>query len=547
MRIELPKPMRTFAFTDLTMVELNDTDVQRMLTQVFEMAIKQGRAAANTKAATLYNEKRAALAASGRLEGFEDHRGSAVLDGWLRSSVVEMGRVGRKRASEQMQYFRPNTVAVYRAGFPARARHRQADRLVYLEMLREAAARLPGEDATKAKVWLGERFRESFGRGVVFSDPPKWAPSYDGHSEVDISALVAIYFLQEFEAKSAVDVKGVSFSPIPAATAPLGRDVLDYITSYGSHAPALVMSQHLAALIGVRLFQLPLRTARAARTLIETGELVPDMTNADESNPLEQYVDFTGEKGSPSDALARECVQRGLEATRQFFWDRMYLLAVRGAPVLRGIFDDPALSAADRLRELVKARGSAQVTAHLEYQLSLIAAENEDTEDEDTASFLAAILRDPRPAADRVADVLVEALKKRGYENAIKWFWSTGGIKTDVGLLSGPLNARRSWTYAASDILLASLLAVTFTRPGGAAPRAEMSIAELLEQFERRFGLLIDRPPKGMDSAEHRAAAAQNLEAFKYRLQLLGAFDGLSDDFNAQRVRNPLINLLEEA
>ena len=49
-----------------------------------------------------------------------------------------------------------------------------------------------------------------------------------------------------------------------------------------------------------------------------------------------------------------------------------------------------------------------------------------------------------------------------------------------------------------------------------------------------------------MDTAENRAAASANLEAFKYRLQLLGAFDGLSDDFSAQRVRNPLIDLAEE-
>ena len=61
-------------------------------------------------------------------------------------------------------------------------------------------------------------------------------------------------------------------SPVPAATRPLGTDVLDYIEAYGDRAPSLVMSQHLAALIGLRLFQLPLRTARATRSLIETGD-----------------------------------------------------------------------------------------------------------------------------------------------------------------------------------------------------------------------------------------------------------------------------------
>src|SRR4051812_43454415 len=127
MKIELPKEMRTFAFTELTQVELNDTDVERMLTQIFEMAIKQGRTASNTKAAALYDEKLADLVKSDKIKGFSGPRGEAILDGWLRASVVEMGRVGRTRATEQMQYFRPSTVAVYRAGFPSRARHRQAD------------------------------------------------------------------------------------------------------------------------------------------------------------------------------------------------------------------------------------------------------------------------------------------------------------------------------------------------------------------------------------------------------------------------------------
>lgn len=547
MKIELPKDLKTFAFTELTMVELNDTDVERMLTQIFEMAIKQGRTAANSKAAATFNEKRNALAGSAAMAGFDHPRGQAVLDGWLRSSVVEMGRVGRTRATEQMQYLLPSTVAVYRAGFPSRSRHRQADRLVYKEMLREAAARLPATDAVKARTWIGERFRESFGRGVNFSDPPKWAPTHDGTTEIDISALLALRFLDEFEAKSGVDDKsGPHRPPVPAATSPLGSDILDYIASYGTHAPPLVMSQHLGALIGLRLFQLPLRTARAVRTLIDTGELPADMSDSSASNPLEQYVDFTGEKGSPSDLIARACVQRDLQATLQFFWDRLYLLSMRNAPAMNPVFADLTTPSSHQFAELVARADDPKVVAHLEYVISLIERENADTDDEDTIAFLKEMTTSSRPAGHRLTDILVEALRKRGYENAVKWFWSTGGIKTDVGILSGPLNSRRAWSYVPSDQLLASLLAVLFTRTGGAAPQAEMGIDALLAQLNTRFGLLIDRPPADMDTAENRAAASANLEAFKYRLQLLGAFDGLSDDFSAQRVRNPLMNLAEE-
>lgn len=548
MKIELPLELKTFAFTELTMVELNDTDVERMLTQIFEMAIKQGRTATNAREALTYDEKRQALAHSGKLRGFDDATGMAILDGWLRSSVVHMGRVGLRRDTEQMQYLLPSTVAVYRAGFPSRARHRKADRLVYQEMLRETVKRLPDGDPTKARVWIGDQFRASFGRGVNFSDPPKWVPTHDGKTELDISTLLTLHFLDQFESKSGVEDKKDSHRPpVPNATSPLGTDILDYIISYGSHAPPLVMSQHLAALIGLRLFQMPLRTALAARHLIQTGHRSPDMLDAPTANPLEQYVDFTGEKGSSSDLMARACVQRDLQASLQFFWDRLYLLSLRNAPAVNHIFTDPAAEPSQQFVDLVAHADDPQVVAHLEYLLSLIKRANDETDDEDAAAFLTAMAADTRPAAHRVADVLVEALRKRGYENAVKWFWSTGGIKTDVGILSGPLNVRRSWTYAPSDLLLSSLLSVIFTRAGGGAPQAEMGIAALLAQLHDRFGLLIDRPPTQMDTAENRAAASTNLEAFKYRLQLLGAFDGLSDDFSAQRVRNPLIDLSKEA
>ncbi|GAA1999079.1 methylation-associated defense system protein MAD7 [Nocardioides kribbensis] len=547
MKIELPKDLRTFAFRELTVIEPNDTDVERMLTQIFEMAIKQGRTAGNVVAAKQYDEKRTSLASTDHLVGFDDVRGRAVLDGWLRASVVEMGRAGRTRATEQMQYVRPRTVAVFRSGFPGRGRHRGADLVVYRELLREVMARRPDEGEGKAKVWINERFRAAFGPGVVFSDPPKWAATYDGNADVDINALLSLYFLEEFEAKSAAPGKDVAYdSPVPAATRPLGTDVLDYIEAYGDRAPSLVMSQHLAALIGLRLFQLPLRGAHATRSLIETGELPADMTDAAAANPLELYVDFTGEKGSRSDLLARECVQRDLDVTRQAFWDRMYCLSLRTAPAVRPIFDDNALAPAEKIAQLVSARSSGAVVAHLEYMLSLIQNENVQTDDEDAPPFLSAMAADPRPITERVADVLVEALKKRGYENAFKWFWSTGGLETDVGILTGTKGVKSSWSYAPSDTLLASLLSVAFARQGGGAAQAELTIEAVLAQFERRFGLIVDRPPAALATAENRAAAAKNFEAFKYRLQLLGVFDGLSDDLNAQRVRNPLINLMED-
>lgn len=66
-----------------------------------------------------------------------------------------------------------------------------------------------------------------------------------------------------------------------------------------------------------------------------------------------------------------------------------------------------------------------------------------------------------------------------------------------------------------------------------------MPAAKLLNRLQKRFGILVDRPPSDFESATTRAAASENRSAFLRQLQLLGCFDGLSDDLSAQMVRRP--------
>jgi hypothetical protein len=54
-----------------------------------------------------------------------------------------------------------------------------------------------------------------------------------------------------------------------------------------------------------------------------------------------------------------------------------------------------------------------------------------------------------------------------------------------------------------------------------------------------RFGILVAEPPSNMQSYENFQAASSNKRAFISKLQLLGCYEGLSDDFSSQRVRRP--------
>jgi hypothetical protein len=67
----------------------------------------------------------------------------------------------------------------------------------------------------------------------------------------------------------------------------------------------------------------------------------------------------------------------------------------------------------------------------------------------------------------------------------------------------------------------------------------ELSLVDLIRRMEDRFGILIDRPPTEFTNADNQRIANQNKQAFVRKLQLLGCFEGLSDDPEYQLVTRP--------
>ena len=95
-----------------------------------------------------------------------------------------------------------------------------------------------------------------------------------------------------------------------------------------------------------------------------------------------------------------------------------------------------------------------------------------------------------------------------------------------------------------SDDLLATLVLLAMIEdPSGdlhhVTPRATLRLAEFLEFLEKRFGIIIARPPSFLDSVTARSAAAENFESLKRRLRQMGFFQALSDDFTAQKLQMP--------
>ncbi|HNJ44196.1 MAG TPA: hypothetical protein PKZ53_27170, partial [Acidobacteriota bacterium] len=169
-----------------------------------------------------------------------------------------------------------------------------------------------------------------------------------------------------------------------------------------------------------------------------------------------------------------------------------------------------------------------------------------DFEKEEADLFFKEIEARPRAKSlETLVELIAKSQRTKALESYTRWFWSVGGLRKSYGFLAGNLKGRRNWRYAMSDDLLAALVNLAFIEtPDGnldaARLRPRLPLREFLQFLELRFGILVDRPPTFLDTAQNRQAALKNLEALKRRLRMMGFFEALSDDFNAQYLRAPL-------
>lgn len=447
-----------------------------------------------------------------------------------------------------MDFVRPVTIAAYRSGLQRLSyRHRRADALVYRALVDEARRR----GATTPHREIAQLFQRSLGQGVDVGTNPWAEPRYDGKTALDLNQLLSLRFLEGFEGNKnpASDMRDRERrEAVPGAVDPIGRDLISLLEAYGELWSSTELTGAISALIGFRLFQLPLRLAHAARTLLDGGE-ASDVTSGEAINPLEMYCDFTRRKRSPSDSLAQSSVERDLERLRRFFSDRLLLRSVQQAAGEWEEHEDVLdLDPPDQLRALAGLVEDRDVNAVMRRQLRSLRSDFEEaTNQADGVHLVDQVKASGISPADQLKMVLVEGLRKNGLEKQVSWFWSTGGQSSGgqhrpYALLDGVRRTRSTWRYSPSEELVVVLVAMCFVEdssPGSVRVLSRMPIAELLSRMERRFGILISRPPEDLQSADARAGSSENLEAFTRHLQLLGCFRGLSDDFSAQYVTPP--------
>ena len=319
----LGKSLKSAEYPFLLPVTLSETNVERMLIQVLERMVKEGKTSSPYRGdqdpAYKLEELVEKLSKNQKLDGFDNDRGRVLLEGWLRTSVLEM--IPKKEGpGDQIDFVKLLTVASYRSGLPReRSRHRKADLLIYKAMIKSKK-----HESGFAKASLRLMLQKTkLTDGLDFSDKtlyPHISPEYDEKSPLDINALLELRFLEGIEGRNPVRKEDdLTFTmPVPEAVVPLATDMLNLITSFSSLAPSQAIDG-LTAIMSLRLFQLPLRVVHAINNLEGAAQSGVGADQTDVRNTCEMYFDFTSSATSLSSELSKKSVESDLQTLGSLF------------------------------------------------------------------------------------------------------------------------------------------------------------------------------------------------------------------------------------
>ena len=532
-----------------------------------------------------------------RIYGLDQAKRKLVLDGWLRAVALKFESRGLDRSGgRRIAMPRPLHLGVIRSGLPSRYPYliHHSDVWVYYSTLLV----LEKSGVPQARRFVGELLRKRLGLGMELDrdqfhhDEPK----YDEKTPVDVNVLVTLRMLSKFTSARPDDVLGdekeswpsrpwvnswrkyakkpsgmPGFSVFkddqtlnsieklvvcPNAFENLGVDLVQLLCCYDD-LEGSELTQHCLALISLRLYRAPLIAANEIRALLESRDkLVISEQNFDTG---EIYCDFSDSTDTASTHLARRCVARDLEVHRIFLRDRFYLRVLEWIGQLqdKGVQEKLAAARTRSVREYFQAlvelskSESMQMAARQKLQEFDVAVSPEDETNESNSRWRELLVEWRASDMDEITQLTQILLSSRSPGGRApaqieQWCWTTGGMYDTLphrpyALLAGSVKHRSTWRYAPTDHFLKAILLGSFAtgKPGTSSAVSEMRFAELLDVIENRYGIVIARPPIDMIDADTLRTAERNRAHFARKLQLLGCFDGLSDDSHYQMVRRP--------
>jgi hypothetical protein len=394
-KIKLPKEMRGVIFPRVSVIEMNDFDIDIFLPSLFFTILAEGKG----KASIIKDPQDIAryidqLANHPDLQGFNTPEGRRILERLVRTSLIITGSAGRGgKKGEQIVSLIPYTILTHKTGLPVSHRHRRVDVFLY-QILRDNL----GDNN------LRDFMKLVFGKGVEIGRPPELGGKYDGHTQLDILTRLSIAFIDGFDnTRPRMDRERKIPNAFPALTNEFARDLLRYLFEFHDKMPTQAFTYNLLAIINFELFTYTLHIVHAINTLVHNPDVLPAaMEDTLQPSMLQVYLDFTDGATPRSLEMSKACVRRDIEAYQQFLSSNLLLRqldiyanklqknARRKADIEKVLPSE--MTGARYLQGLLLLQDDPKVSTHIEAAAQLdeerIQRENMENEEDENAEAL---------------------------------------------------------------------------------------------------------------------------------------------------------------
>ncbi len=546
MKIELPEVYKGMKFDKLFSIEFNNFSVEMLLPAFFFLVESRGRQRLKMPSAEKIDEYILALQNHFRLEGFTNEDGKRILEKWVKTSLMVIGKKGRlkQEQGEQILNLQPLSYLTFKADFSSKlGRLRKVHYFLY--SLMNDALKEHGELQTYKTI--RNALRTAFADGVI--GLPEIAGKeidgkYDGKTELDTEMLLSILFMDSFESAKIGRKKATSAEkPICEGQAKrFMQGIIKLITVFKNRMPARELIYNLQTFINFELCIYTLKLVHGTNHLVKKREIPPQYSVDTMPTKPQLYADLTHQAKGLSLEIARQCVSRDLQELSQFFTS---LLQLRILDIF--ISDEPdfkkdikGLSSQQYLLKLLELADNPEIQGSAKLLIKQIKKLNNQKDDfnELNKFFERNDNFNKNNSITRLVNILDEAQRTKTGIKIFAWFRDVGGVvDKDYGFIKGS-KQRRTWAYSISEDLLWTLVHLASVRPDENDDQEPKPIrlVEFLDFMENRYGVVIHKVPDGMASIEANRAARENLVALQKRLRQMGLFENLSDDFEAQYI-----------
>ncbi len=476
--------------------------------------------------------------------GFAEHR--EILERWVETHLMDV--VNRGKANQAVAAPRPLHGFTYRFRNPKHSRDYGAAQQVF-ETLYHAR-----KGAGQAAIEHLERF--------FFQGHDKVTGKTDGGAILDVETQALLRLMEQVD--DPADTRGgrESFPPVCIGAADLLAEDVKRLLFYERHIPRSVMVDYLKVLLAFHLALLHLRLFKLLPALVKRKGADP--TCAPSSCPMDPrnatdphgdcpyriglFVDVAGQPDSPVAALAARSADvhyRRIPAYVKAHFTVKKLDEFGESLVKTGKLHRPKgeeLTVADALQLLEAPHKDERGKFFGARVYTLIQDSNGSTEtdlDPELKSVIDLKLND----FDTYIEMIV-ALRGRFHRQYITECIDSLLMKNRPGALVAQGRTKGApRRFVLDSRLLEVLLQLAVLKqdtPTGPFYTGELRIEDLLTWLRERYGLHIDRLPRGdgfaTPSIQDRAALRDNAASFTQRLREVGFYRDLSDAYVTQTV-----------